>query len=228
MHNTPIADKKRRMQSSFSNDRNLSISMANGHAKDPGMLMIGNNTDDMYDNFYLECGECLYNISNLVSEQSLKESRIANAPIASVFISKKREGRIYPSRHHVESIGDVDIGMVFAIARPVQSVKSVVGFDGGRGPSATKRRDSTSGNFAKSGRKVAPSSNGIVSSRSVVLNNDNDADIDRISYGIVSSRSVVLINNNNDTEIDNNYHRHLQVEITPSSTIDGTSDRNHQ
>jgi hypothetical protein len=201
MHNTPIADKKRRMQSSFSNDRNLSISMANGHAKDPGMLMIGNNTDDMYDNFYLECGECLYNISNLVSEQSLKESRIANAPIASVFISKKREGRIYPSRHHVESIGDVDIGMVFAIARPVQSVKSVVGFDGGRGPSATKRRDSTSGNFAKSGRKVAPSSNGIVSSRSVVLNN---------------------------TEIDNNYHRHLQVEITPSSTIDGTSDRNHQ
>jgi hypothetical protein len=221
VHNTPPADEKRRMQPSFSND------MVNGQAKDPGMLMIGNNTDhDSNDNFYLECGDYLYNISNLVSEPSLKKSRSAKAPIAPVSISKQREGRIYPSRHHVESIGDVDIGMAFAIARPVQSVKSVVGFNGGRGPSATKRRVSTSGYFANSGRKTAPNSNGIVSSRSAVLiNNNNDADIDHISYGIVSSQSVVLINKNNDTEIDYSYH---QVDITPSSTIDDRSDRNQQ
>ncbi len=95
--------------------------MVNGQAKDPGMLMIGNNTDhDSNDNFYLECGDYLYNISNLVSEQSLKiRPRSAPASVTSVYryIRKQREGRIYPSRHQVESMGDIDIGMVFAKAR---------------------------------------------------------------------------------------------------------------
>jgi hypothetical protein len=208
------------------------ISMVNGHAKDSERLIIGNNTDDSDDNFYLECGDCLYNISNLVSVQSLKESMNRKAPIASVSISKQREGRIYPSRDHVESIGDVDIGMVFAIPRPGQSAESVVGFGGGRTASATKRpatkrRDSTRGYFTNSGRKVYASSNGI-RSPSVLLINNNDADIDHISYGIVSSRSAVLINPNNDTESDYNSHRHLQVAIPPSSTIGGRSVRNQQ
>jgi hypothetical protein len=197
------------MHSSFSSNRNLSISTVNGHAKDYGKLMFPNDTDDSDDNFYLEFDDYLYNISNLVLEQKLK----AKAPIAPVYISKKREGRIYPSRHHVESIGDVDIGMLFGIARPDQSAENVVGFDDGRGPSATKCRDSTSRYFANSGRKMCPSSNGIVSSRSVVLINNKDENIDRISYGIVSSR---------------NHHRHLQVESNPSSHIDGRSDRNQQ
>jgi hypothetical protein len=205
------AHESRRMQSSLSNNRNLSISTVNGHDKDSGKLMFPNTTDDSDDSFYLECGDYVYNISNLVLEQKLK----AKAPIAPVYISKKREGRIYPSRHHVESIGDVDIDMLFAIvARPVQSAENVVGFNNGRGPSATKCRDSTSRYSANSGRRICPSSNGIVGSRSVVLMNNKDEDIDRISYGIVSSRSI--------------YHRHLQSEIAPSSHIDGRSDRNQQ
>jgi hypothetical protein len=210
---------KRIMQSSF-----LSISMDNGYAEHFGRLVIGNN-DDRDDSCYLECGDCLYNISNLFSEQSLKMSRSAQYSAAPVSIRKQIEERIYPSRHHVESIGDVDIGMVFASkARLLQGTESgVVGHDEGRGPSATKHRDSTSGYFANSERNIFHSRIGNVSSRSIVLINSDDRDIDQSSYGNVSSRSVVLINNS-DTDIDINYNYQLEVKITAPSTIDRDSD----
>jgi hypothetical protein len=213
------------MQSSLYDDRNLSISMDNGCAEDSRGLMIG-NTDDSDDSFYLGCGDCYFNISNLVSEQLLKSSGNLKATIAPVSVGKQKEERIYPSRHNVESIGDVDIGMVFAKARLVQSTESVVGHDEGRGPSATKRRDSTSGYFANSERNMYHSSNGILTSRSVVLINNDDRDIDPISYGNVSSRSVVLINNSDtdiDIDIDYSNHRRLKVKNTVPSTIYGTS-----
>jgi hypothetical protein len=190
VRNTRV-DGKRRMQSPLFGDRNLSTARVYGYSENSGRLGI-ESTDDSDGNFYLECGDCLFNISNLVSEKYLKRSRSAQASAVPVSVRKERERerRIYPSRHHVESIWDVDIGMVFA------SAGSGEGYDGGRGPS----RHSTSGySDNSSGRNMYRSSNGIVGSRSVLINN-------------------------NDTDIDYSYHRQLQVEVTTSSTIDGGSD----
>jgi hypothetical protein len=174
--------------------------MDNGYAEDSGRLVIG-NTDNSDDSFYLECGDYYFNISNLVSEQTLKSSGNVKAPIAPVYVRKQKEERIYPSRHHVESIGDVDIGMLFAKkARPVRSAESVIGYDGGRSSSATKHRDSSSEYFANSGRNMYHSSNGTASSRSVILINDDDIDID---YSC---------------------HRRLEVKNRAPSTIDGARD----
>jgi hypothetical protein len=170
-------------------------------------LVIGNNegSDDI---IYLECGDCLFNISNLVSEQSLKiRPRSAKVSVYR-YIRKQREGRIYPSRHQVESMGDIDVGMVFAKARQVRSAESMVGYDeeydGGRGPGAYQSRRSTSGYLANSGRNMYLNSNGTGDSRSVFDNNNN--------------------NNNKDTYSDYSYHRRRQVEITTSSTVDRGSD----
>jgi hypothetical protein len=154
------------MQSSLYDDRNLSIFLDNRYAEDSGSLMI-RNTDDNDDSFYLECGDCYFNISNLVSEGSVK---VTTAPVSE---RKQTEERMYPSLYHVESIGDVDIGMVFAKARLFQSTESAVGHDEGRGPSTIKPRDSTSGYFAKSEGKHYYSSNGILCSRSLVLINSH-------------------------------------------------------
>jgi hypothetical protein len=189
-----------RMQSPLLDDRNMSMTMINGHTEDSGRLVIG-NTDD---NLYLQCGDSLFNISNLVSEQSLKRSRSAKAYVAPVSARKQREGRIYPSRHQVESMGDIDIGMVFAKARPVRSVESMVGYDGGRGPGAYEIRYSTSGYCDNSERNMYRNSNGIVGSRSELVANKND------TYS--------------DTYSEYSYHRRRRAEVTPSSTIYGGSD----
>jgi hypothetical protein len=203
------------MQSPLFDDREMPITRGNAHAEDSGRLMIGGDTDDYDDEFYLECGDCLFNISNLISEQSLKRSRSAQASVSPVSVRKYRERRIYPSRHQVESIRDIDIGREFAMARPVRSAESMVGYDGGQGPCAYQNRHTTSEYFANSGRNTYRSNNGIPSSRSVLLdNNDNNNN-----------------HNHNDTYSDYSdysYHRRLQADDTTSSATHGSRDHYDQ